>query len=139
MHYLLWQSRCFTFVAGVGDLLTYLNVWRGWRDHQRSPKWAYRHFINHKALLRAEDIRIQLRGLLTRLGAPLATCGSDAAPVCQVGLPSCLLDFFQNDLTLQSTCTPESRGPALTITYVATKASVRLYQRKSFLHFLRLI
>lgn len=68
----------------VGDMITYLNVWRGWRDHNKNPQWAFRHFVNHKALLRAEDIRVQLRATLKSLGEPLASCGDDPQPICKV-------------------------------------------------------
>lgn len=70
-------------------MITYLNVWRAWTDHGRSGAWAYRHFVSHKALLRAEDIRVRLRAQLKHLGEPLATCGTDPGPVCKVRQPSC--------------------------------------------------
>lgn len=71
----------------AGDMITYLNVWRAWTDHGRSGAWAYRHFVSHKALLRAEDIRVRLRAQLKHLGEPLATCGTDPGPVCKVRPP----------------------------------------------------
>lgn len=43
-----------------GDLITYLNVWRAWEASGRSGKWAAGHFLNHRTLLRAADIRSQL-------------------------------------------------------------------------------
>lgn len=62
-------------------MITYLNVWRAWTDHGRSGAWSYRNFVSHKALLRAEDIRVRLRAQLKHLGEPLETCGSDPAVV----------------------------------------------------------
>lgn len=75
----------------VGDLLTYLNVYRAWREHNKSPKWAFRHFVNHKALLRAEDIRLQLRATLKSLGEPLTSCDDDPLPICKVLPCPCLI------------------------------------------------
>lgn len=65
----------------AGDLLTYLNVWHAWEEHGRSPKWAHRNSLNHKALLRAADIRVQILALLHQLRVPVATCEGDMAKV----------------------------------------------------------
>jgi len=43
-----------------GDLVTYLNVWKAWEAAGRSGRWAHRHLINHRTMLRAADIRRQL-------------------------------------------------------------------------------
>lgn len=59
-------------------------MWRGWRDHGKNAQWAFRHFVSHKALLRAEDIRVQLRAALKSLGEPLVSCGDDPRPICKV-------------------------------------------------------
>lgn len=45
---------------GEGDLITYLNVWRGWEESGRSGQWAARNAVNHRTMLRAADIRSQL-------------------------------------------------------------------------------
>ena len=40
--------------------MTYLNVWRAWQEGGRDRRWAARNCVNHRALLRAGDIRSQL-------------------------------------------------------------------------------
>ena len=40
--------------------MTYLNVWKAWQESGRDRKWAARHCLHHRALLRAADIRSQL-------------------------------------------------------------------------------
>lgn len=49
------------FAVGEGDLITFLNIWRGWEESGRSRKWSYKNFINHRTMLRAADIRNQLQ------------------------------------------------------------------------------
>ena len=48
------------FAVGEGDLVTGLNAWHAWQESGRSGKWAHNHFLNHRTLLRAADIRAQL-------------------------------------------------------------------------------
>lgn len=48
------------FAVGEGDLVSGLNAWHGWQESGRSGKWAHTHFLNHRTLLRAADIRAQL-------------------------------------------------------------------------------
>lgn len=55
------------FAVKEGDLITYLNVWRGWEQNQRSPKWAYKNYIRHKNLRRAQEIRNELLHAVARL------------------------------------------------------------------------
>ncbi len=49
------------FAVGEGDLITFLNIWKGWEDAGRSRTWCYKNFINHRTMLRAADIRNQLQ------------------------------------------------------------------------------
>jgi ATP-dependent RNA helicase DDX35 len=55
------------FAVAEGDLITYLNVWRGWEENRRSSSWAYKNFIHQKNLLRAEEIRNQLLRIVVAL------------------------------------------------------------------------
>lgn len=52
--------RMCRFAVGEGDLMTALNAWQAWQDSRRLGKWAHNHFLNHRTLLRAADIRAQL-------------------------------------------------------------------------------
>ena len=40
--------------------MTALNAWHAWQEAGRLGKWAHNHFLNHRTLLRAADIRAQL-------------------------------------------------------------------------------
>ena len=51
----------YRFAVGEGDLITFLNIWRGWEEFGRSRKWCYKNFVNHRTMLRAADIRNQLQ------------------------------------------------------------------------------
>ena len=42
-------------------MITALNVWEGWlKAGPKAGQWAHANFLNHRALLRAQDIRTQL-------------------------------------------------------------------------------
>lgn len=40
-----------------GDMIAYLNVYRAWEENNRSAKWCSKNYVNHKSLLRANDIQ----------------------------------------------------------------------------------
>ncbi len=48
------------FAVAEGDLVTYLNVWKAWDASGRAGRWAHKHLVNHRTMLRAADIRRQL-------------------------------------------------------------------------------
>jgi ATP-dependent RNA helicase DDX35 len=62
------------FAAAEGDLVTYLNVLRGWRDHGRDLRWCERLFISHHSLMKAEEVRLQLEKTMRRLKIGLGSC-----------------------------------------------------------------
>lgn len=49
------------FWVAEGDMITALNVYQAWEAAGRAPKFAHRTGVSHKALLRASDIRGQIR------------------------------------------------------------------------------
>lgn len=61
------------FAVAEGDLVTYLNVWRGWEESGRSKKWAIENHVMHRSMLRAADIRNQLQAHLRRQGIKQAS------------------------------------------------------------------
>ena len=62
--------------------MTYLNVWKAWEAAGRSGRWAHRHLINHRTMLRAADIRRQLlQHLWCACCGPRLTLGDTAVPV----------------------------------------------------------
>ncbi|KAK9844106.1 hypothetical protein WJX81_004664 [Elliptochloris bilobata] len=102
------------FAVAEGDLVTYLNVWKAWEASGRSGRWAHRHLVNHRTMLRAADIRRQLLQHLWRLGIkPEEVEGSDDAPVRR----ALAAGLFHNAAQLAET-TYESRDAAFAGTHV---------------------
>lgn len=64
------------FSVAEGDVITYLNVWRGWEESKRSKKWAVENHVNHRTLLRVADIRRQLGSYLGRMGCSVMSTGA---------------------------------------------------------------
>ncbi|KAF2349992.1 Helicase C-terminal [Trinorchestia longiramus] len=54
------------FQVEEGDLVTLLNVYTAWQRHDRSKQWCSKHFVSHKALCRAEEIRTRICSLLVK-------------------------------------------------------------------------
>ena len=72
------------FSVAQGDLVTYLNVWRGWEESggRNSKRWCYANCVNHRSMLRVADVRVQLLTHLRRLRVPLnASSSSDTTPI----------------------------------------------------------
>lgn len=76
------------FAVHEGDHLTLLNVFNAFMDAREKDSgsiaiaaWAKRQNMNLRALLRARDIRRQLRGQLLRMGLPLQSCGGDSVAI----------------------------------------------------------
>ena len=40
------------FAVAEGDLVAYLNVWRGWEESGCNKKWSYANHISHRGMLR---------------------------------------------------------------------------------------
>eukprot|EP00873_Tetraselmis_striata_P001670 jgi/Tetstr1/421934/TSEL_012833.t1 len=65
------------FAVAEGDLVTYINVVKAWEMHKRSRQWCEKNCVDHRAMLRAADIRLQVQKTLGRLGVPLVSCSPD--------------------------------------------------------------
>ena len=65
-----------TFHDEYGDHLTLLNVYSSWRNQGKSESWAKEHFVHHKELERASDIRNQLVALMNFHGVPVVSAGT---------------------------------------------------------------
>ena len=67
-----------------GDVPTLINVYDRWRrapGKQARDKrgWCWDHFVNARSVEKAHEVRVQLAGLVQRLGLdPAASCGSGA-------------------------------------------------------------
>jgi HrpA-like RNA helicase len=55
------------FTHQTSDHLTLLNVFNQWKENKQQPNWARDHFLNDKALRKAEDIKKQLKGYLDKI------------------------------------------------------------------------
>ncbi len=89
------------FAVKEGDLITYLNVWRGWEENRRGSSWAYKNYIRHKNLCRALEIRNELLQTVSRLKRQ---SGPDD-PVFSGNSLECMRDnmLLRKDLTLADT------------------------------------
>lgn len=63
------------FEVAEGDLLTLLNIYSAF-EKNKTPAWCQKHFLNHKALKRATEIRSQMRGLMKKLEIPILSAKS---------------------------------------------------------------
>lgn len=61
------------FEVEEGDLLTFLNVYTAF-EQNKTPAWCQKYFLNHKALRRATEIRMQMHKMLKRLDISLTSC-----------------------------------------------------------------
>jgi HrpA-like RNA helicase len=55
------------FTHNTSDHLTLLNVFNQWKENKQQPNWAKDHFLNDKALRKAEDIKKQLKSYLDKI------------------------------------------------------------------------
>ncbi|KAL4517246.1 hypothetical protein Ndes2437B_g06850 [Nannochloris sp. 'desiccata'] len=65
------------FAARHGDHLTSLAVFKAWKavPQKDQKRWCSENFVNSRALRKANDVYLQLRGHLEDLRIPLKSCG----------------------------------------------------------------
>ncbi|KJE90286.1 RNA helicase [Capsaspora owczarzaki ATCC 30864] len=63
------------FRAPEGDHITLFNVFKAYLKAKGDAEWCRSHFLNQRSMAAAESVRKQLRGLCTRLGLALDSCG----------------------------------------------------------------
>lgn len=68
------------FMHPLGDHPTLLNVYRQWEENGGAPDWCKRHYLHHRALRQARDIRSQLCDQLGKAGVKMSSSrrGSDS-------------------------------------------------------------
>ncbi|XP_043283475.1 probable ATP-dependent RNA helicase DHX35 isoform X2 [Venturia canescens] len=64
------------FEVAEGDLFTLLNIYSAF-EKNKTPAWCQQHFLNHKALKRAMEIRTQMRVLMKKLDIPILSSKGD--------------------------------------------------------------
>ncbi|CAK9148192.1 unnamed protein product [Ilex paraguariensis] len=65
------------FAAAEGDHVTFLNVYKGFLQSNKSSKWCHKNFVNYHAMKKVVEIREQLRRVAQQLGIVLKSCESD--------------------------------------------------------------
>lgn len=92
LHLVCLTSSCLQ--VAEGDLITCLNVYKAWeKQTQNQQQWCQKNYVNHKALLRAQDIkkfehvlRLSLCGIPGVLGSSELDCGSWECALNRVGM-----------------------------------------------------
>ncbi|KAJ1930681.1 hypothetical protein IWQ60_000078 [Tieghemiomyces parasiticus] len=70
------------FAVREGDVLTLLNVIRGFITHDASPTWCRRHFVNYHVLRHARSLYLRTLDQMARMwGRPVAELPSSRDPV----------------------------------------------------------
>ncbi|KAJ5918958.1 hypothetical protein N7466_002959 [Penicillium verhagenii] len=76
----------------MGDHLTLLNVYNGWKNSNYNNTWCFENFIQARQIKRAEDVRKQLLGIMQRYKHRIISCGRDTTKVRQ----ALCTGFFRN-------------------------------------------
>ncbi|KAI8913654.1 ATP-dependent RNA helicase DHX8 [Gorgonomyces haynaldii] len=58
-----------------GDHLTLLTVYNAWKNARYSQAWCHENFIQARTMMRAQDIRKQLVGIMEKFNQSLVSCG----------------------------------------------------------------
>ena len=70
------------FYSREGDITTLMNVFIAWNKAKKDRNWCVSHFVNHKSLQNAANVRHQLEQLLIRMGGidVKSTCYPEREP-----------------------------------------------------------
>ncbi|XP_068232398.1 probable ATP-dependent RNA helicase DHX35 [Palaemon carinicauda] len=71
------------FEVDEGDLITLLNVFTAYVKKKESKHWCSEHFLNHRALKRASEIRKRMEKLITKFEVPLTSSEGGVDAVCK--------------------------------------------------------
>ncbi|KAI5070262.1 hypothetical protein GOP47_0014605 [Adiantum capillus-veneris] len=92
------------FAASEGDHITYLNVFEGFLQSQRSAQWCHRNLINYQALKKVEDIRSHLSKLLQRLGLAVKSCERDIKVIQKAIVAGFFANACQLKISVEQGC-----------------------------------
>lgn len=70
------------FVSKHGDHLTILNAFREFLNAENPKMWCFKHFLNYRNLMYANEVRKQLMEICKRCNLEESSCGSDFDQVC---------------------------------------------------------
>ncbi|CAK9327485.1 unnamed protein product [Citrullus colocynthis] len=86
------------FAAAEGDHVTFLNVYKGFHQSNKSSQWCHKNFINYQAMKKVMEVREQLRRIAQRLGITLKSCERDTTAVRK----AVTAGFFANACQLEA-------------------------------------
>ncbi|GAA0186427.1 RNA helicase [Lithospermum erythrorhizon] len=69
------------FATAEGDHVTFLNIFKGFMESNRSSKWCHKNYVNYHAMKKVIEIRGQLRRIANRIGIVLKSCEGDMQAV----------------------------------------------------------
>ncbi|KAL4449004.1 hypothetical protein ABPG77_007721 [Micractinium sp. CCAP 211/92] len=65
------------FFVPESDHLTLLHVYQQWKTNGYRPDWCSQHFLQHKGLKKAKEVRTQLLDIMQQHKVPINSCGND--------------------------------------------------------------
>ena len=74
-----------------GDLITLLNVFTAYVKKGESKRWCTEHFLNHRALKRASEIRTRMEKLLVKFDVPLVSSEGNVIMFVIMSMQTCSL------------------------------------------------
>ncbi|XP_050936537.1 probable pre-mRNA-splicing factor ATP-dependent RNA helicase DEAH9 isoform X2 [Cucumis melo] len=86
------------FAAAEGDHVTFLNVYKGFLQSNKSSQWCHKNFINYQAMKKVMEVREQLRRIAQRLGIILKSCERDTTAIRK----AVTAGFFANACQLEA-------------------------------------
>ncbi|KAH3687945.1 hypothetical protein WICPIJ_001060 [Wickerhamomyces pijperi] len=93
------------FQVPESDHLSLLNVYQTWLSKKRSVQWCRLNFLNHRTLIKAEEIKVQLEQIMNSARLSLNSIGSDWSV-----LRECIAASFYHQ---SATLSPSSRSTYL--------------------------
>ena len=76
-----------------GDHLTLLNVYHAWLKEGKDQRWCYDHYINHRSITSAENVRNQLERIMQRFNLPMVSPSYESRDYYE-NIKKCLLSGF---------------------------------------------
>ncbi|EFN50566.1 hypothetical protein CHLNCDRAFT_136277, partial [Chlorella variabilis] len=65
------------FFVPESDHLTLLHVYQQWKTNGYRADWCSQHFLQHKGLKKAKEVRTQLLDIMQQHKVPVISCGTD--------------------------------------------------------------
>lgn len=77
-----------------GDHLTLLNVYHAFKQNGEDSNWCYENYVNHRTMKSAENVRVQLQRIMSRLNIPIKSTPFDSRDYYVNIRKSLLCGFF---------------------------------------------